>query len=197
MRAQNKYKINISRSVTENDLVNGIFLSIIHAKRIPPHIGMIINNCYHSLTIKGQEINQRPEILIKNSRIRQIPSLFIKIKSHPIFSSDYLNEHFISNVGQFQKVEAGKTTCLSPVKLFFEETYNLSMSGINYVFDLLPLLEKNGLIENITSMNIEGDEFQLPVYSFDEINTGIDKAMAEIREIKDSKLKLSDKAEIR
>ena len=185
MQVINSYSINIDIPFCEEDLANGVHLTILHASRIPPHIGMVINNHYHSLSIKGQEIDQSVVALIKNSKIRRIPSLFLKIRSHPNFSNEQLNELFISSVKQFYKVESGKATCMSPVKLFFE-AYQLPMNNVNYLFDLLPKLYEAGSIENVSSLFIEGSEFTLPVYTFEDINKGIDLANTEIREIKRS-----------
>lgn len=187
-RVLNSYKICINKKFHEDDLMKGAYIAITHATRVPPHIGMIINNKYHSLTVKGQETDKNVHALVKNSIIRKIPSVFIKVKQHSTFSYEYLNEHFISNVQQFTKVEAGKATCLSPVKLFFEEVYGLPLEKINYIFDLLPLLEKQGLIERVSSLCIEESEFQLPFYSFDEINKEIEKANKEIKQIKNTSL---------
>jgi len=184
MQATDPYKIRINKNIQEDDLLKGTYISIIHADRIPPHIGMIFNQKYHSLSIKGNEIDLSAAVLLKNSKIRKIPSLFVKLNPHPTFSNDYLNEHFTSDVQQFQKVQAGKTTCLSPVKLFFEEAFGLSMQEINYIFDLLPLLEEMGLIESVSSICIEQNEFQLPFYSYNEINKGIENANIEIAHIR-------------
>jgi hypothetical protein len=184
MQTLQVYSIKITKQFDEEELKKGTFISIIHASRIPPHIGMIFNGCYHSLTIKGQEINHSVEALIKNIKIRKIPALFIKIKPHPIFSIDYLNEYFISSVQQFSKVEINKATCLSPVKLFFEETFNITIDHINYIFELLPELETSGLIENVSSVFIDTDRFPLPIYNYEEINKGIETAENEIRLIK-------------
>lgn len=184
MQISSLYKIKINSQFSGSELPKGIYLVIVHAMRIPPHIGMIVNNRYHSLTIKGQELNQPAEVLLKNTRIRKIPSLFIRLKKHATFSYDYLNEHFISNIQQFNKVEVNKATCLSPVKLFFEETYGLSLDQINYIFELLPLLEEAGVIEDVSSLFIDEEMFQLPVYDLDEINKGIKTAQEEIKLIK-------------
>jgi hypothetical protein len=183
------FKLTIDSQLKEENLRKGAYISVIHASRIPPHIGMIFNNKYHSLSIKGQEVNQSVDTLIKNSKIRKIPSLFIKIKKHPSFSNEYLNEHFISDVSQFNRVESGKTTCLSPVKCFFEEAYGLSLKEVNYIFELLPELEKHDLIEATYSLFVDNKEFELPLYTFDEINKEIEAANNEIKKIKSSQYK--------
>ena len=176
-----KYKIKIDKSFDEEELSKGLFITVIHATRIPPHIGMIADKSYHSLSIKGQDINTPIKALIKNSNIRKIPSLFIKIKPHPTFSAIYLREHFITNVQQFDRVDVGVATCLSPIKLFFEEVYAVSMKNVNYLFELLPVLENEGLIESISSLNIDEKTYQLPVYTNKEINAGIAEVRTEFK----------------
>ena len=176
MQSQTTYKLNINKQFCEADLLKGLYIVGIHATRTPPHIGIISNNFYHSLTIKGHEINVPVEVLIRNTTQRKIPSLFIKIKKHPIFSYDYLNEHFISNVKQFPIVDVGIATCLSPVKLFFEEVFDLPMNNVNYLYELLPIIETEGLIENISSLFVDEENYQLPVYTLAEINKGIEQA---------------------
>lgn len=174
------YKININQPFSENSLQKGLYIAVIHATRIPPHIGLIADKHYNSLTIKGQNINTSVATLIKNSVIRKIPSLFIKIKPHNTFSEQYLKEHFITNVQQFQRVDTGIATCLSPIKLFFEETYDVSMNNINYLYELLPKLHSEGLIEGATSLFIDED-YQLPIYTSAEINAGIDQVRNEFK----------------
>lgn len=174
IREEIKYKIKIDKSFDEHDLSKGLFIAVIHATRIPPHIGMIADKSYHSLSIKGQDINTPIAALIKNSSIRKIPTLFIKLKSHPAFSSIYLREHFITNVQQFERVDIGVATCLSPIKLFFEEVYGVSMKKVNYLYELLPVLESEGLIESISSIHVDEKTYHLPVYTNKEINAGIE-----------------------
>jgi hypothetical protein len=187
MQTINPYKITVNTSFNENDLSKGIFIVILHASRIPPHIGIIAGNKYHSLSIKGQEINLPLEAFLKNIRIRKIPSIFIKIKSHPTFSNDYLKEHFIHDIQQFAKVEAGAATCLSPLRSFFEEVYSVSTTDVNFIFELLPRLESNGLIESVAFLFIAEEHFHLPVYDMDQINDGIRQANREAKQIRFNK----------
>jgi hypothetical protein len=167
------YKLKINKQFIESELLKGIHIAILHATRIPPHIGMIMDKKYHSLSIKGQDINTDVPVLIKNSSIRKIPTVFIKIKDHPTFSNIYLREHFITNIQQFNRVDIGVATCLSPIKLFFEDVYNLSMTDINYLFELIPLLESDGLIESVSALNLDQNSYEFPVYTNKEINDGI------------------------
>lgn len=171
----------IDQNFAESALLKGVFITVIHATRIPPHIGMIAGGSYHSLTVKGQDINTSTSALIKNTNQRKIPTLFIKIKPHSTFSDEYLKEHCITNIRQFPRVDIGVATCLSPIKLFFEEVYNLPVNNINYLFELVPALYTAGLIEHISSLFTDPTEYQLPVYSSTEINSGIEKVRTEFK----------------
>lgn len=135
--------IHISGELKAEEVKKGIYLVLQHANRVPPHIGMMMDNKYHSLSIKGQEINVSGEALLKNISVRKIPSVFLEIKRHPVFSNDHLGESFAEQVKQFDKVNTSGNTCLSPVKLFFGEFYALDASAIDLVFDLLEGLKKN------------------------------------------------------
>lgn len=170
------YKLNINKQFSEEELVKGLYIVVIHATRTPPHIGIIADKKYHSLTIKGHELNIPVEALIRNTNQRKIPSLFIKIKKHPIFSTGFLSEHFISDVKQFPIVDIAVATCLSPLKLFFDAVFNVPMNNVNYLYELLPLLESEGLIESASSLFIDEKSYQLPIYSYAEINEGIENA---------------------
>lgn len=181
IKEKTTYHLKINASFSELDLLKGLYIAVVHATRIPPHIGMVVDKKYHSLSIKGQDINTPIEALVKNSSIRKIPTLFIKIKSHPTFSAIYLREHFITNVQSFDRVDIGVATCLSPIKLFFEEVYNVSMKEINYLYQLLPLLEAEGLIESVSSMNVDEQNYKLPFYTNKEIDAGINEVRKEFK----------------
>lgn len=174
-------ELNIQKGFSDEALFKGVHIAIIHATRIPPHIGIIADNHYHSLTIKGQEINQSVTALIKNTRIRKIPSLFLKVKPHSTFSNEYLKEHFITNVQQFPIVNIGIATCLSPVKLFFEEVYNVPLNDVNFIYELIPRLIEQGLIESAGGLFIDEENYQLPVYSAEEVNGCIEQVRTEFK----------------
>ncbi len=163
----------ITQEFNEENLLKGVYIAVIHATSIPPHIGLIMGGKYHSLTVKGQDINTSVAALVKNSSQRKIPSLFIKIKAHTTFSEGYLKDHFITNVQQFPKVDIGVATCLSPIKLFFSEVYNVQLDNVNYLFELIPALYAEGLIENSSSLFVDEKIYQLPVYTEAEIKRGI------------------------
>lgn len=172
--------LNKFQEFNENELSNGIYIVAMHATRIPPHIGLIIDKQYHSLSIKGQDFNIPVKALIKNIEQRKISTLFIKIKSHTTFSISYLKDHFILNIQQFPRVDKDVATCLNPIKLFFNEVYNIDMDQVDFLFHLLPHLQEAELIEHTTTLFIDEKTYQLPVYTKEELDREIENARNEI-----------------
>lgn len=173
------YTLFIDHAFDEAKLQEGVYLVILHAIRVPPHIGLIAGGHYYSLSIKGQELDVPVAALVRNVMLRKIPALFIRIGS----GKDELREEAVAAVRRFPKVEAGKSTCLSPVKLFFEKNYRMPAGDVKYIFELLPKLDAQGLTGAISSLHIAEGAFQLPFYTMDEINVGIAKAEQEAGEI--------------
>jgi len=179
-----RYEINISQSFYANAVKKGIYLVLLHANRVPPHIGMMIDNEYHSLTVKGQEISISGNVLLKNIGLRKIQTLFIKIKKHPVFSNQHLNESFIEQIKLFDKVNEKGNTCLSPIKLFFEEYYAINKDKVHLVFDLLEELKDNDFIEETCGMNLgetKGNIFYLQPYNKADLQVQIE---AELKKVK-------------
>lgn len=167
----------------EQLLLDGSFVVLVHAHRVPPHIGMILNKGYHSLSIKGHELEVSPAALIKNCRIRKIPTVFFQLTNHPTFSSSYLSEHFQATVQSYGLVDGATATCISPVRDFFREVYNFPVEEGCMIHQLIPALMNAGLIQSIYSINIDGGRVQLPVYSQAEVDACIDAVRSEIESL--------------
>lgn len=184
MQTETTFHLKSTDSFAPEYLHKGVVLVLLHAKRIPPHVGLIIDKTYQSLTIKGRELNVPVDALLRTISQKEKEVVFIKIKKHPTFSDNYLKEYFTANILQYKKVEEGGATCLHPIRSFFEEAYLINTDGVNYVFDLIHELQKNGKIEGVCFNNIPEKFVELPVYTKDDIYEGIRKANIEAEEIK-------------
>ncbi len=179
-----RHEIYISQSFYANAIKKGIYLVLLHANRVPPHIGIMIDNEYHSLTIKGQELNISGNVVLKNIGLRKIPALFIKIKKHPVFSNQHLNESFIEQVKMFERVNSEGNTCLSPIRLFFEEFYAINKVKVSLVFDLLDALKENEFISETCGMNLgetKGNIFYLQPYNEADLQVQIETELKKIK----------------
>ncbi|MFI5149546.1 MAG: hypothetical protein ACHQRM_07405 [Bacteroidia bacterium] len=175
------YTLEHTAKGIEADLKRGVFIALLHASRIPPHIGLLGDGLYHSLHVKGQELNVPLQVLYKGMMLRKIPALFIEIKPHPVFSETYLTEHFSTNVQAFERVDTGKATCLSPLKLFFEENWNLDLSPVEYLYELLPMLSERNMLGKVFSFHLDPGPFRLPYYTMKEIHEGIEQYKSEYK----------------
>lgn len=180
MIIQSEYKLDVKEGFEKNSLHKQNWLVVLHASRIPPHIGVLIDGNYNSLTIKGHELNVSVQALLKTIQQRKIEVLFVRLKSHPVFSFDYQNEvcqHFIK---QYQQVKQNEATCLNPVKQYLQEFYALPVKNDELFYELMDRLTKNNYIEDIYAMNLSlnNREFYLPVYTHEELQEVIKKERA-------------------
>lgn len=173
MIIQSPYTLNISDSFSEDQLYKNTWLVILHASRTPPHIGVLIDGNYNSLTIKGHELNIDIKVLLKTIQQKKIETLFVKLKKHPVFSLDYQKEICQFYIKQFTQVKANEASCLNPIKLFLQEFYAIQENSHELLFELIERLKQNQYISLTIGLNIddkiESGEFSLPIYSTQQL----------------------------
>jgi hypothetical protein len=173
---ESPYKIKVSEDANLQALSKHTWIVILHASRIPPHVGLLIDGSYNSLTIKGHELNVRLEVLLKTIQQKKLETLFIQLKKHPVFSAQYQLEIFQHHIQQFTQVN-DEATCLSPVKLYLQEFYIIPLQETELFFELVERLKQNQYIHHTIGLNIGGklkdDEFELPIYSSEQLQTVI------------------------
>ena len=173
MIIQSPYTLSVSDSFKEESLLKNTWLVILHASRTPPHIGILIDGNYNSLTIKGHELNINITVLLKTIQQKKIETLFIQLKKHPVFSADYQKEICQHYIKQYTQVKANEASCLSPIKLFLQEFYAICENKQELLFELLERLKQNHYIDLTYGMNIkdkiEEGEFCLPMYSNEQL----------------------------
>jgi hypothetical protein len=169
MILQSPYTLTVSDSFNSELLYKHTWLVILHASRTPPHIGVLINGNYNSLTIKGHELNIDINVLLKTIQQKKIETLFIKLKEHPVFSSDYQREICQYYIQQFTQVKVNEASCLSPIKLFLQEFYAVQEHKEELLFELIERLKQNQYISLTLGLNIDEKldehDFSLPMYS--------------------------------
>ncbi|MBA2612014.1 MAG: hypothetical protein H0U95_08590 [Bacteroidetes bacterium] len=161
--------------LNEQDLFKGSWLVVLHANRIPPHVGILINGNYNSLTIKGHELNVNADALLKTISQKKIESVFVKLKKHPVFSLDHQLDMFKESIKRFGPVRQYEATCLSPIKLFFEEFYAVQLIETELYADLMKRLSENFYLDHAGALNFEmnNNTMELPYYTIEELNETI------------------------
>ncbi len=168
--------INVSAGeFTDSTLTKGLFICLLHAKRVPPHIGIIIDGQYHSLTIKGIEPNVSVTALLRTIQQQKIESAFLKITPHPVFSNDHMNSMFLEILKKYPQIRSNEVTCLTPLKDFFNEFYAINTSANDMIYDLLKRMAANNFILQAYSLNLslENGLLSIPVYTQDELSQKI------------------------
>lgn len=145
----------------------GSWLVLLHARRIPPHVGLVINGHYNSLTVKGHELDVPVEAIYKAVQLKKIESLFIKVIDHPVFSRDYQLAVLQEMIQSYPSVKHDVATCLSPLKEFFQEFYALPLQANELLFDFITRLNANHYLEKALPINIHLAEegIELPFYT--------------------------------
>ncbi|HIA36250.1 MAG TPA: hypothetical protein EYN89_05810 [Flavobacteriales bacterium] len=155
----------------------GIYISILNATHTPPHLLIIFNGFAYSLSVNGFKTDKKLQELIRLIRAREIKALFVELVPPTNFIEDYskLINHLIRTC---IPLELGEVTCLFPIKEFCKVAYNLDLSKVEFIFDLLPVLERNLLIKESYSMNMDEDlicdGYSLKTYGIAEINDMIE-----------------------
>ncbi len=179
LKNQNSYSITLSENTSPEVFSDNSWIVVLHSSRIPPHIGILINGCYNSLTIKGHEMNVDVRVLLKTIQQKKIETVFLKLKKHPVFSLDYQNEIFQIHVKQFTQVKPNEASCLSPIKLFLTEFYAVQLIEKEMLYELVERLKENDYIDKALGLNIENQinskKFYFPIYSYAELQDVIFK----------------------
>jgi hypothetical protein len=104
--------------------------------------------------------------------MQNIKSIFVKLSNHPVFSIDFLREHFLHELEKYEKVST-ENTCFKPVRSFFQENYVLWNNELDFLYQLFPALYANNMIDYAMGLNVDGElkngSFVLNAYSNKEI----------------------------
>ncbi|MBL7892682.1 MAG: hypothetical protein JNL63_08630 [Bacteroidia bacterium] len=177
---RNQYIIPNILPATEALLLNDVYLVVLYATRIPPHLAISVNGKLFTLTVKGATVDGELKALLKLIRQRNIDSIFIKLSVPAVFTLDQLRDEIKKYTLAYPRVDVGIATCLSPIKDFCSEVYEAEMQRVNYVFDLLPKLYERNVIASCYQLNLDrylvGNSFYLSKYNMNDIYEGIRSA---------------------
>lgn len=160
---------------SDQTLSKGLFICLLHVHRVPPHIGIVVNGNYHSLSIKGIETNVSVAALLKTIQQQKIQAVFLEFDQHPVFSTDHLNAIFLETIKKYPKIVSSEVTCLTPIRDFLNEFYALNSPANDMIYDVLKRLTSNNFILRAYSLNLslENNKLEIPVYTQEELGKKI------------------------
>lgn len=158
---------------------SGLWLALIAVDETPPHIALISDGKYYSLSARKVDNGIPLERFINTIERKHIPTLFIHIENNNIVASYEaisINTQLQSIYKELQPLKNTETTCLSPIKQFFATYYSPRFSSINYVFELLAIAEQLELLKECSSIfcdDSNSKRITLPKYNIEQIRNKI------------------------
>lgn len=168
------------RNIIEGDetqLLHGAYIMLVHAARIPPHLGMIIDGSLFSLNVKGQTVDGDLRSLLRTIKQRNIESIFIKLRVPSSIMNEQLSDEARKCVQVYPAVEAGRTTCLAPIRDICSTMFGIPVHCSNFIYELLPLLEEKELLASCYHLNLgnylKNGSFFLQRYTMEDIDNQV------------------------
>lgn len=154
------------------NLAVGSFILIQNTNQIPPHISLVNDGNYFSISVAGVKASNEVMPVIKNIQIKEIPSLILAIT--PLrFSNDAIGEIFI----QYGPLNRTDKSCLFPIIEVLNQSYGLIHES-EFIFELIKELENTENLKYISHFNmqsiLQNDSYLFPLYSRNDINYCID-----------------------
>ncbi|MBL4651524.1 MAG: hypothetical protein JKY53_01495 [Flavobacteriales bacterium] len=145
----------------------GLYLVILHADVVPPHLGLIYEQKYFSLTVNGQTLGDDVVVLEKLILRKQIKTLFFKLTE----KQNILGK--IKKVFEEKNRVEGEITCLYPIKMLFSELYADTIASARFIYEVLPELYMSNNVKAVFHSNMENeiidDTFAFQKYTMDDI----------------------------
>jgi RNase H-fold protein (predicted Holliday junction resolvase) len=144
--------------------LNGVHLWILHADKIPPHIGISVNNTYFSLKAKGKDEAIAIQSILQVIDKKKISTILVQLKV------DLKKEDLNKEYANFERAFGLETSCLVPIKNCLE-----APKSIQKLSDLLHFLQEQHLLLSVFGLHLTNEYKGIKSYSIDEIQQRIEK----------------------
>lgn len=168
------YSISNLLPVHDAVLLNDVYLVLLYANRIPPHLLIAINGKTFTLSVKGASVDGELAALLNLIRKKNIETIFIRLSLPALFTLDQLKEQIRACTLAYPRADIGIATCLSPIKDFCHSIYETEKQNVNLIFDLLPQLQAKNIIKECYQINLnhlvkESNTFKIKIYQVNDV----------------------------
>lgn len=157
----------------ENNTNTNSFILIQNTNQIPPHISLVVDGKYFSVSVSGVKTEIDFHSVLKNIQIKNIPCLILEITEIK-FSSDAISEVF----NHYGRLDSPEKSCLFPIIDLLNRAYGLILES-EFVFELIKELEQTQKIIGVYHLNmetkLESNSYLFPKYEREDIRFCIDK----------------------
>ncbi len=178
------FKILNLQSLVEEQLYEGVYLLILNARTVPPHLSLTVSGKVYGISTKGPTFDKDVDVYLNHIKKQNVESVFVKLKLPSVYSDVQMLDAVRQVVKAYPRVDIGAATCLSPIKDFMSSAYQTEVHDVHLIFDLLPKLQSQGVIEGCYQMNLDGamakGELLMKRYTVFEVNEAIHKALPKV-----------------
>ena len=170
-----KFRLRNICPAENKNLSEEVFIVLLGATAIPPHLLLSVNGSLFAITEDGMQMGSPLEKLVKFIVRKKIPTLFVEWLLPENSKSEDLKFEIQKNVSFYKKVVPGKVSCLFPIRDTVAAVYGKEMLQANFIFELLPMMEKKNAIGKVFSLNMEivNGEFELKTYSEEQMREAL------------------------
>ncbi len=144
--------------------LNGVHLWILHADKIPPHIGISVDEHFFSLKAKGKDESVSIQSMLQVIDKKKISTVLIQLKSNLTF------EQVRIEYSKFERAFDLETSCLVPIK----NCLNAPIS-IQKLSELLHFLQDEDQLLSVFGLHLINEYKGIKSYTIDEIQQRIEK----------------------
>jgi len=146
-----EYFLQTSPLSSPEELRKGLWLVMAGIDSIPPHIALISEGKYFSVSAKKVEVAAPIENFLKAISRKTVPTLFINIHEKSPLKGRFRGA---GEAFSYPTLGNGPHSCLWPVRDFFAQTFSENFSKTEFVFELLAMAKKDNLILECKSLFI-------------------------------------------
>ncbi|TAL61140.1 MAG: hypothetical protein EPN85_05650 [Bacteroidetes bacterium] len=166
----------LSNLLPANDtlLLNDVYLVLLYATRVPPHLIVSVSGKIFTLSVKGARVDGELSELLTLIRRKNIETVFIRLALPPLFTLEQLKEEIRACTLAYPRADIGIATCLTPIKDFCHSVYDTETKNVNLLFDLLPKLQERNAMKDCYQMNISSsNSFEIKTYEVNDVYEAI------------------------
>jgi len=150
--------------------VSGVHVVLFNLTQPPPHLLILVHGAVFSISVSGPRVDWPLPELLRMVRTKKIPTMFISLKDLPSILTNHSGvKELIHDLTMVHpNVRAKEASCLFPIMEFCKTIYNIDISKVKVIFDLLDQLESVNVIDKLSHLNmekwIEHGEFKIDRY---------------------------------
>ncbi len=164
----------------DTNFSNGVYIILFNATIIPPHLLIAIEGKIYSITDSGRQIGSSLEKLVLFIRRKNVPTIFVEWIQLENLQVGKLESEIRNSLLKYERVVEGKVSCLFPIRDIVARNLGDEMNKADFIFDLLPLMERKNALGNVFEMNMGNEivngEFELLRYTEEELRKSISDA---------------------